>query len=115
MPQLLATKVKVVDFQCRLPAGRRRHVRAMVRRKTTPDAERLGKVVYGLPELFREQIVQSQFVANPGCYPTSAILPLTPLVKAGLIEPTDIIVDSKSGVSGAGPSAKINNPFPRVQ
>ena len=72
-----------------------------------PDPERLGKVVYGLPELFREQIVQSQLVANPGCYPTSAILPLAPLVKLGLIEPTDIIVDSKSGISGAGRTPKL--------
>ena len=68
--------------------------------------------MYGLPELFREQIVPAQLVANPGCYPTSAILPLTPLVKAGLIEPTDIIVDSKSGVSGAGRVPKLTTHFP---
>ncbi len=111
MPQLFATKVKVVDFSAdyRLDDG------ATFEQwygEKHPDAERLGKVVYGLPELFREQIVQSQFVANPGCYPTSAILPLTPLVKSGLIEPTDIIVDSKSGVSSAGRVPKLTTHFP---
>ena len=48
-----------------------------------PDPDRVGKVVYGLPELFREQIIDAQLVANPGCYPTSAILALAPLLKAG--------------------------------
>jgi len=76
-----------------------------------PDAERVGKVVYGLPELFREQIRDAELVANPGCYPTSAILPLAPLLAAGLIEPEGIIVDSKSGVSGAGRSLKLNTLF----
>jgi len=76
------------------------------------DPHRLGKTVYGLPELFREQIVSAQMVANPGCYPTSAILPLAPLLKAGLIEPDDIIIDSKSGVSGAGRTPKLNTLYP---
>ncbi|MDO4582783.1 MAG: N-acetyl-gamma-glutamyl-phosphate reductase [Planctomycetia bacterium] len=71
-----------------------------------PDAARLGKVPYGLPELFREEIVGSPLVANPGCYPTSAIVPLSPLLKKGWIEPFGIIIDSKSGASGAGKSLK---------
>ena len=53
-----------------------------------------------------------QLVANPGCYATSAILPLAPLLKAGLVEPTDIIIDSKSGVSGAGRQPKLMTHFP---
>lgn len=77
-----------------------------------PDPERLGKVAYGLPELFREQIRGSTLVANPGCYPTSAILPLAPLLKAGLIDPKDVIVDSKSGVSGAGRTPKLTTHYP---
>jgi N-acetyl-gamma-glutamyl-phosphate reductase len=77
-----------------------------------PDAGRLGSVAYGLPELFRERIKGAKLVANPGCYSTSAILPLAPLVKAGLVETTDIIVDSKSGVSGAGRSPKLMTHFP---
>jgi N-acetyl-gamma-glutamyl-phosphate reductase len=59
-------------------------------------------VVYGLPELFGPEIAAAQLVANPGCYPTSAILPMAPLLRAGLVEPRGLIFDSKSGVSGAG-------------
>jgi N-acetyl-gamma-glutamyl-phosphate reductase len=77
-----------------------------------PDAERLGKTVYGLPELFREKIPKADLVANPGCYPTSAILPLAPFLRAGWIDSQDIIVDSKSGVSGAGRTPKLNTLYP---
>ncbi|NQT17203.1 MAG: N-acetyl-gamma-glutamyl-phosphate reductase, partial [Planctomycetes bacterium] len=76
------------------------------------DPQRLGKVPYGLPELFREQIPEARLVANPGCYPTSAILPLAPLLKAGLIEPRGIVVDSKSGVSGAGRTPNLISHYP---
>ncbi|MEM0926073.1 MAG: N-acetyl-gamma-glutamyl-phosphate reductase, partial [Planctomycetota bacterium] len=72
-----------------------------------PWPERVGATVYGLPEFFADEIRDAQVVANPGCYPTSAILPLAPLVREGLIETDDIIVDSKSGVSGAGRSPKV--------
>lgn len=61
----------------------------------------LNEAVYGLPELNRAQIKSARLVANPGCYPTGAILALAPAVKQGLIQP-DIIIDAKSGVSGAG-------------
>lgn len=80
--------------------------------ETHRDPERLGKAIYGLPELFREQIREAPLIANPGCYPTSAILALAPLVKAGLIDPSDLIVDSKSGVSGAGRTPKLTTHFP---
>ena len=76
------------------------------------DPSRLGQVAYGLPELFRPLLKDATLVANPGCYSTSAILPLAPLVKAGLIECDDIIIDSKSGVSGAGRSPKLMTHFP---
>lgn len=76
------------------------------------DPDRLATAVYGLPELFREQIAPAQLIANPGCYPTSAILPLAALLKQRLIEPGDIIVDSKSGVSGAGRTPKLTTHFP---
>lgn len=66
------------------------------------DPEGLKKAVYGLPELFRKEIKGAHLVSNPGCYPVSVILPLAPLLTGGLIHPTDIIVDSKSGVSGRG-------------
>ena len=76
------------------------------------DSDRLGKTVYGLPELFRSQIAGSTLVANPGCYATAAILPLAPLIKAGLIESDDIIIDAKSGVSGAGRNPKLMAHYP---
>ena len=70
--------------------------------------------VYGLPELFADQIKNARLVANPGCYPTSAILPLAPLVSAGLIDTKRIIIDSKSAVSGAGIKPKDANLFSNV-
>jgi N-acetyl-gamma-glutamyl-phosphate reductase len=60
----------------------------------------LPEAVYGLPELYREQIAAASLVANPGCYPTATVLALAPLAAAGLID--DVVVDAKSGVSGAG-------------
>jgi N-acetyl-gamma-glutamyl-phosphate reductase len=74
---------------------------------THPWPERIGNTAYGMPEFFADQIRDADIVANPGCYPSSAILPLAPLVEAALIDPADIIVDSKSGVSGAGRSPKL--------
>lgn len=66
------------------------------------------EVVYGLTELHREAVKTARIVANPGCYPTTVQLPLCPLLEAGLISTEDIIIDAKSGVSGAGRSAKQN-------
>ena len=66
-----------------------------------PAPELLSQAVYGLPEFYRTGIAAANLVANPGCYPTGALLALAPVVKEGLIYP-DIVVDSKSGVSGAG-------------
>jgi len=64
--------------------------------------ELLGDFVYGLPELFRDQLHGARLVAAPGCYPTAASLALAPLVRAGVIDPSGVIVDAASGVSGAG-------------
>jgi len=69
--------------------------------------ELLKKAVYGLPEIFADQIKDASLVANPGCYPTSVITPLYPLLKEGLISSEGIIADSKSGVSGAGRKADL--------
>lgn len=70
------------------------------------EAPELQKeAVYGLTEIYRQQIMNARLVANPGCYPTSALIPLIPLIKKGAIE-RDIIIDAKSGVSGAGRSVK---------
>ncbi len=77
-----------------------------------PAPQYIGKTAYGLPELFHDQIKEAKLVANPGCFPTSAILPLAPLVHEDLIEPTGIIVDSKTGVSGAGRTPKLPFHYP---
>lgn len=74
----------------------------------------LPEAVYGLPELRREEIAAAQLVANPGCYPTSIILGLMPLLKNGLIDLSAIIADSKSGVSGAGRGAKLESLYCEV-
>jgi N-acetyl-gamma-glutamyl-phosphate reductase len=73
--------------------------------------ELLDGFVYGLPELFRDQIRTADAVAAPGCYVTAASLALAPLLRAGLAEQTGIVVDAASGVSGAGRSAKPGNAF----
>ena len=111
LPRVLAAGAKVVDFS----ADYRLDDAATYLEwygHEHPDAGRLGQTVYGLPELFRDRIRGQSLVANPGCYSTSAILPLAPLVKSGLFETDDIIIDSKSGVSGAGRSPKLMTHFP---
>lgn len=74
----------------------------------------LKEAVYGLPELNRQEVAAARLVANPGCYPTSVLLALKPLLKAGanLVDPKDIIIDAKSGVSGAGRSPKLPFHYP---
>ena len=74
----------------------------------------IDEAVYGLPELFYKDIKDAKLLANPGCYPTSCILPLAPLLKAKLLDISCIIIDSKSGVSGAGVKAKESTHFPLV-
>ena len=76
-----------------------------------PAPELLAQAVYGLPEVYREQIRQASLIASPGCYPTSILLPTLPLLKAGLIQPASIIADSLSGVSGAGRKAELDYLF----
>ena len=76
---------------------------------TQPAA--LKSAVYGLPELYRSELKQAKLIATPGCYVTAASLALTPLVKAGVISTTGVIVDAASGVSGAGRAAKNSNLF----
>lgn len=79
-----------------------------------PDPDRMGKTVYGLPELYRDQIRDAQLVANPGCYPTAVILALAPLLKAGEISAKGLVIDAKSGVTGAGRSPKPHLHFPEI-
>jgi len=77
-----------------------------------PAPELLAQAVYGLPERYREAIRAADLVANPGCYPTAALLALAPLARAGLID--DVVIDAKSGVSGAGRAATERTHFVSV-
>ncbi len=79
-----------------------------------PSAQFMKEAVYGLCEINREQIRQARLVANPGCYTTCSILTAYPLIKEGLIDPDTLIVDAKSGTSGAGRGAKTGNLFCEV-
>lgn len=79
-----------------------------------PTPEYIKEAVYGLPEINREKIKAARLIANPGCYPTCSTLAIYPLVKEGLIDANTIIIDAKSGVSGAGRGAKVDNLYCEV-
>jgi len=74
----------------------------------------LGQSVYGMPELYRSKISRAKLVAVPGCYPTAAILQLTPLLAKGMIKEDSIVIDAKSGISGAGRSPALGYHFPEA-
>jgi N-acetyl-gamma-glutamyl-phosphate reductase len=77
-------------------------------KKERLDRELASQAVYGLPELYREQIKQAQLIGCPGCYPTASLLALAPLLKQGLIDPSTAIIDAKSGTSGGGRQGEVN-------
>jgi N-acetyl-gamma-glutamyl-phosphate reductase len=98
-PQLLAAGVRVID----LSGAFRLRDRGLRQRWYPETGDLPDGLAYGLTEFAREEVRRARLVANPGCYPTSALLPLKPLADAGMLLPNaDVIVDSKSGVSGAG-------------
>jgi N-acetyl-gamma-glutamyl-phosphate reductase len=99
--QLVAKKVKVIDLSAdfRLPTSAL-YQTWYKEKHTAPSL--LSKAVYGLPELFREDIRRAALIANPGCYATAAILSAAPLMKPLAVDPMSLIVDAKSGASGAG-------------
>lgn len=110
IPKILAAGCKVID----LSADYRLSDPAVYEEwygEVHTDPTRLGSTVYGLPELFAAKIPGSELIANPGCYTSTSILALAPLLCAKLIEPTGIIIDAKSGVSGAGRAPKLGTLF----
>lgn len=109
--RLLAKGIKIVDFSADYRLNDVATFEKWYQVKH-PDAPRVGHVAYGIPELFRDQIKTAQLVANPGCFPSSALIPLAPLLKQRLIETSPIIVDSKTGVSGAGRKPNLKFHFP---
>jgi N-acetyl-gamma-glutamyl-phosphate reductase len=111
LPRLLERGIRVIDlsadYRLRDP-----NVYAQWYGESHEDLAHLAQAVYGLPELYGEELPTAQLVANPGCYPQTAILGLAPLVAGKYLEPRSIIVDSKSGVSGAGRTPKMTTHFP---
>jgi N-acetyl-gamma-glutamyl-phosphate reductase len=112
IPDLLQRGCKVID----LSADYRLHDVAVYQQWYQPHSspELLSEAVYGLPELFHDKIAGSRLIANPGCYPTSVALALAPLLKHEVIDHRTLIIDSKSGASGAGRSAKTGSLFCEV-
>jgi len=112
VPDLLDAGKKVVDLSADYRLRDVAVYRQWYQDHTSPGL--LAEAVYGLPELHRERIREARLVANPGCYPTSVALGLAPLVKEKLVEHRSLIIDSKSGASGAGRSAKLGTLFCEV-
>lgn len=110
VPELLDRGVKVLDH-----SGDFRYKNVAVYEKayklSHPRPDLLAEAVYGLPEFYRDQIAGARLVANPGCYPTCALLALKPLLQAGVIRNEGIIIDAVSGVSGAGRKADLAYSF----
>lgn len=109
-PRLLTQGIKVVD----LSADFRLKDLAVFKQWYSMEHEApewAAKAVYGLPEIARDDIAGAQLVAAPGCYPTAVQLALLPLIRAGVVDPGDLIADCKSGVSGAGRGANVGTLF----
>ncbi len=112
VPQLLREGKKVVDLSADFRLRDVAVYEEWYQKHSSPEF--IAEAAYGLPELYRDQIKQSRLVANPGCYPTSIVLALAPLLRAQLIDPATIIVDSKSGTTGAGRSVNVGTLFCEV-
>lgn len=113
VPDLIKAKVKVIDLSADF------RIKDAALWESWYNCEHVAKqllkdAVYGLPELNREQIKTAQLIANPGCYPTASILALLPLAVKDLIVPQSIIIDAKSGVSGAGRGKNVHNLFAEI-
>lgn len=100
-PKLLDAGLKVIDLAGDFRLQSRESYERWYQKKPA-DETYLRRAVYGLAEIYGEQTVGADFISNPGCYPTATLLGLIPAVKAGWVDPDTIIIDAKSGVSGAG-------------
>jgi len=111
VPKLLDAGLKVIDFSADYRIKDPAVYEKFYEVKHT-DTANLARAVFGLPELFREQIKGADLIANPGCYPTGALLAVAPLLKEGLVATDSIIVNAVTGISGAGrnPSDKFHFP-----
>jgi N-acetyl-gamma-glutamyl-phosphate reductase len=112
VPQFIKRDLRVVDLSADFRFSDAAIYESAYQAHTAKDL--LDKTVYGLSEIYYESIRSAVLVGNPGCYPTSTLLPLIPLAKHGLLDLNSLIVDSKSGVSGAGRSLAITSHFCEV-
>ena len=112
VPSLLESGVRVIDLSADFRLRDKDVYEQWYQEHLCPEF--LSEAVYGLPEIYGSNISSARLVANPGCYPTSTILPLVPLLKEGCVEPEGIVVDSKSGTSGAGRGANVATLFCEV-
>jgi len=112
VPEFVKRKVRVVDLSADFRFNDAGVYESAYQPHTASDL--LEKAVYGLSEIYFEDIRSAVLIGNPGCYPTSVLLPLIPLVKAGLLDLNTLIADSKSGVSGAGRTLALSSHFCEV-
>ncbi|MBN1507353.1 MAG: N-acetyl-gamma-glutamyl-phosphate reductase [Sedimentisphaerales bacterium] len=112
VPQLLKAGVRVIDFS----ADYRLKDVAVYENfyQKHVDPENLAQAVYGLPELYRERIRKTRLVANPGCFPTGALLAVAPLLREGLVQTDSMIVNAVTGASGAGKNPSVKFHFPNM-
>jgi len=113
-PKLLALGKKVIDLSADYRINNPAVYEKLYKAKHQ-DKQNLKSAVYGLPELNRAKIKSASLIANPGCYPTCAILSLAPLLALNLVDPASIIIDAKSGVSGAGKKLENEYLFSEIQ
>jgi len=113
VPELLAAGLKVIDLSgdFRLKDGA---AYEQWYKHPAPSSELLEKAVYGLCEVFGEEVKGVDFISNPGCYPTATLLGLIPAISAGWIDPASLIIDAKSGVSGAGRGTSLMTHFAEI-
>jgi len=104
-PEILKRGRKMVDLSADFRFNERRIYESVYQPHSSPDL--LQASVYGLSEVYSAEIATARLVGNPGCYPTSVLLPLIPLIKGGLVDLDGIVADAKSGVSGAGRSPSL--------
>jgi len=109
VPGFLAAGCKVIDLSADYRLKDQEVYQQWYQPHSSPEL--FAEAVYGLPELYADQLRSARLIANPGCYPTSVILALAPLLEDKLIDPKSLIVDSKSGVSGAGRGVKLGSLF----
>lgn len=112
VPELMAKGKRVIDLSADFRFNDPALYESVYQRHTAKEL--LGDAVYGLSEVYSEDIQGAALIGNPGCYPTSALLPSIPLLRGGMIDPASIVIDAKSGVSGAGRSLSLGTHFCQV-